>query len=166
MTTTREGGCQCRAVRYRVLGDPLTVYACHCADCQRRSGSAFAMTMLVSKNQIEVIQGRPAQYDYVEKDGRHRLGVFCGKCATRLWGESPRVSGVFFLPPGTLDDTSWVEPAAHVWTRSAQPWVSIPDSVPAFAQEAEDVSVLVSAWRDRRRPESEWARPKSSSRRR
>jgi len=28
---------------------------------------------------------------------------------------------------GTLDDTSWLRPTVHIWTRSKQPWVPLPE---------------------------------------
>ena len=28
---------------------------------------------------------------------------------------------------GTLDDTSWLRPTAHIWTRSKQRWLPIPE---------------------------------------
>src|SRR5258706_7492679 len=135
---TREGGCQCRAIRYRISGEPLTVYACHCTDCQRRSGSAFGMTMIVRKNQFEVLTGTPHVFDFVETSGRRRSGAFCQTCAIRLWGESMQPPDVIFLRPGSLDDTSGLEPTAHMWPRSAEPWGVIPHGVVQFRQQPDD----------------------------
>ena len=42
-----EGGCQCGAVRYAISAAPLTLYCCHCTECQAQSSSAFGMSMLV-----------------------------------------------------------------------------------------------------------------------
>jgi hypothetical protein len=33
---------------------------------------------------------------------------------------------------GTLDDPSAVEPDVHIYTRSKLPWITLPDSTPAF----------------------------------
>ena len=149
MTALREGGCQCGALRYRVRGEPLSVCACHCTDCQRRSGSAFGMTLFAARDQVELLRGEPARYDYAEADGRRWLGAYCATCAIRLWSESPQNPGLLFLAAGTLDDRAGLEPVAHVWTRSRQPWVALPRNVPAFEQQPE-LAVLVRAWRERR----------------
>jgi hypothetical protein len=42
------GGCMCGAVRYEISELPLRVYACHCTDCQRITGSAFSLGVVVS----------------------------------------------------------------------------------------------------------------------
>lgn len=149
MTTIREGGCQCGSLRYEVRGEPLAVCACHCTDCQRRSGSAFGITMFAARSQVTLARGEPARYDYVEQDGRRWIGTYCANCVIRLWSESPRNPDVLFLAAGTLDATSGLAPAVHVWTRSAQSWVRIPDDVPTFAQQPE-MAELVRAWRERR----------------
>jgi hypothetical protein len=146
---TREGGCQCQAVRYRISGEPLVVYACHCTDCQRRSGSAFGMSMIVRREQLEVRIGAPRVYDFVETNGRHRRGAFCERCAVRLWGESMQQPDVVYMRPGSLDDTSGLEPIAHMWTRSAQPWIVIPDGVLQFRQQADDITQLIRAYGER-----------------
>jgi hypothetical protein len=148
---TREGGCQCRAVRYRISGEPLTVYVCHCTDCQRRSGSAFGMSMIVRKEQFEILAGTPRVYDFVEASGRRRRGAFCERCAIRLWGESMQHPDLVYVRPGSLDDTSGLEPVAHMWARSAQPWVVIPDGVLQFPQQPDDMTLLVRAYGERGR---------------
>ena len=57
MPQTREGGCQCGAVRYRITGEATALFACHCSHCQRQSGSAFGLSMRLSADQFELIKG-------------------------------------------------------------------------------------------------------------
>ena len=49
-----EGGCQCGAIRYEVLGAPVRLVICHCTDCQRQSSSAFGMTMVVHEEDFRL----------------------------------------------------------------------------------------------------------------
>src|SRR5881296_736407 len=81
--------------------------------------------------------------------GLQKNGRFCGECSTRLWGEPLKFPQVVVLQPGTLDDTSWLHPIGHIWTRSAQPWISIPKDTLNFEGQPEDPMVLINAWRDR-----------------
>jgi len=74
---------------------------------------------------------------------------FCGECSTRLWGEPPKFHQIVVIRPGTLDDTTWLRPIGHIWTRSAQPWVSIPNDTLNFERQPDDTMVLVKAWQDR-----------------
>ena len=58
-----EGGCQCGAVRYRLKASPLTVYSCHCKDCQRFSGAAWSVSMIMRDEDFEVLSGQTVRYD-------------------------------------------------------------------------------------------------------
>jgi hypothetical protein len=145
------GGCLCGDVRYRLDEDPVTLYACHCTDCQRQSGSSFALTRVVRSEALEVVRGRPEERSVTLPDGRVKSARLCGRCATRLLFPS-RVAGLSGIEPGTLDDTSWLRPAGHIWARSAQPWVVIPEGALRFEQQPSDegMMALVRAWKSRR----------------
>ena len=148
--SARDGGCFCGAIRYRFEGEPLTLYACHCTDCQRQSGASFSLSMVVFRDAIELLQGEPSLFEITMPDGRVKNGRFCATCGTLLWVEPIKFPGIAILAPGTLDDTSWINPVAHIWTRSAQPWTTIPEGVLRFEGQAEDPMVLINAWRERR----------------
>jgi hypothetical protein len=136
-----EGGCVCGAVRYQLDGNPLTLYACHCTKCQTRSGSAFALNMIVLQADLTIVRGEP---EAAESGKRKR----CSACGTGLWSERRRIPGIVWLRAGTLDDTRWLKPAAHVWTRSAQPWFSIPEGVRAFETQPDDPAELLQLWQE------------------
>lgn len=129
--TRREGGCRCGAIRYELVGEPLFTHACHCTDCQKRGGP-FGLSMLVEEGQVRLLQGAPVSVEVVADSGRSKSSHFCRSCGTAVWGRSAARPGLLVLRPNTLDDTSWFVPQAHIWTRSKQPWVSLPAGVPAF----------------------------------
>lgn len=54
MSATREGGCSCGEVRYRLTSDPLFVHCCHCLACQRQTGSAFVVNVLIEADRVEL----------------------------------------------------------------------------------------------------------------
>ncbi len=144
----KKGGCHCGAIRYEFSGEPITCYACHCTNCQTQAGSAFSLTMIVSEESLVLIQGEPATYRRAREAG-HVEQRFCGQCGTRLWGTGSRIPDLAFLKPGTLDDTSWVEPVAHFWTRSAQPWVKLGSETAIYETQPEDLQELIRLWRQR-----------------
>jgi hypothetical protein len=145
------GRCLCGAIRYRVTDEPLTVYACHCTDCQKRSGSAFGISMWVNHKAIEVTQGEPAVQQALTEDGQVRTMRVCPRCFTRLWSEPRPDSHVAIVRGGTLEDTSSLRPIAHLWTRSAQPWVTYPEGATKFDTQPNNILDLVTLWRDRPR---------------
>lgn len=118
------GGCQCGAVRYRVGAAPLTCYVCHCDTCQRQSGSAFGMSLLIPLAAFEV-EGETAHFRRVAASGTASDCYFCPACGTRLW-HAREGSDRAALKPGTLDRRDWLRPVAHIWTSERQHWVEIP----------------------------------------
>ena len=143
------GGCLCGAVRYRVTAEPLTVYACHCTDCQKRTGSAFGLSMIVPRESLVRERGEPVASHVEMPDGRVKTGKFCAACGGVLWGDPPKAPAISIVRPGTLDDASWVRPVAHIWTSSAQTGtVYEPDAV-KFEKNAPP-GELARLWRERK----------------
>ena len=146
MAAPYAGGCLCGAIRYRVTAEPFTLYACHCTDCQRRTGSAFALSMVVPRESVVLEHGTPKDYAIEMPDGRIKTGRSCSACGTRLWGEPVKAPAIAIVQPGTLDDTSWVRPVAHIWTRSAMPGTVFPPDAVKFERQAGDFAVLRKLW--------------------
>jgi len=130
----QEGGCMCGAVRYEIHGEPMIVHACHCTNCQRRSGSAFGINLWIECDKVVLQSGELRQQETPGgESGKPYDSWSCSDCGTALWGyfhRSPQ--GSRFVCAGTLDDPSAFAPDVHIYTRSKQPWVTIPDGVPSF----------------------------------
>ncbi len=144
MTT---GRCLCGAVRFRLNEEPLTLYACHCTDCQKRSGSAFGLSMWVRRDALEVTAGEAALREFAGADGKGRLMRICERCNTRLWSEPGRWPELAVLRPGTLDEAGRWQPVAHIWTRSAPSWTVF--SAGARFEEQPGFDELLRLWRER-----------------
>ena len=132
MAIRREGGCECGALRYAIEGEPLAVAACHCAQCQRQTGSAFGMSMVVPRTAFAWISGEPRSYHTRADSGADKECVFCGNCGIRIYNALTSLPQTFNVKPGTLDDTGWFTPGLHVWLSSKQPWTPVPDGAPHF----------------------------------
>ena len=126
----RTGGCACGAVRYRLTSDPLFTHCCHCLNCQRQTGSAFVINLLIEADRME-LDGDPLPIDVPRDDGSAQRIYRCPRCQVAVFSEygGPAVR---FVRGGTLDDPSGVAPDVHIYTKSKLPWISVPDSVPAF----------------------------------
>jgi hypothetical protein len=143
------GGCPCGAIRYEIGAHPLLLYACHCTDCQSRSGSAFALNMPVSAKAFRIVQGTPKGWRRRSPSGVESISWFCGDCGGRINGERPSQAESTIVRAGSLDDTSWLSPEAHFFTRSAQPWVRLPEGAACFETAPPDFQTLMQAWRTR-----------------
>ena len=146
-----DGGCGCGAVRYRLLEDPLGLHVCHCTDCQTVTGSAFVMCMPTHKRSLELTRGQPKAFLFVTPDGLAKCNLRCPECGCTVWSEIEGIPEILALQPGTLDDTSWLHPVAHIWTDSAQPWVEIPEGVLIYERQPVEDLALVRAWKGRHR---------------
>jgi hypothetical protein len=141
-----EGGCQCGAVRYRMTGAPLTVYNCHCKDCQRFSGGTHAMSMIVARDHIETLAGELATYDKTADSGRVARMHACAACGTKMWNEPLASPALLVLKPGTLDDMGWAAPVGNIWTASRAPWVPIDGGLVNFEGQPPDRQPLYDAF--------------------
>jgi hypothetical protein len=129
MVRTLEGGCQCGVVRYRYIGEILNIFVCHCTECQKQSGSACRMGMWLRASGLTLVSGTLRQWTRRLSSEQDLLCEFCDVCGTRIFhtSDSNRAAGIVSIKPGTLDDTSWIQPKAHIWTARAQPWMTLAD---------------------------------------
>ena len=127
----QTGGCLCGKIRYEITETPqLVVYTCHCIDCQRLTSSAFSMGIVVSDTAFRFMGFEPRQLQGTADSGRGNTRLVCPECGSWVCG-TPR-DGVRRVRAGTLDDTSWLRPTRHVWTRSKRPWIMLPEGDEVF----------------------------------
>lgn len=144
------GGCQCGRIRYEIRAEPLTLYVCHCQECQKQSSSAFGMSMSVPSQAVVVLQGQAKEWTRKSDSGREVTCLFCGNCGTRLFHKPARNSNIINVKPGTLDDTSWLQPIGNLWTKRAQQWMHISDRMLNFEGQPEDYAILQEQWKRKR----------------
>ena len=131
MSLAREGGCACGAIRYRLTSEPLFVHCCHCLNCQRQTGSAFVINVLIETERVEIVAGEPQPVDVPRNGGKKQTIWRCPSCQIAVFSEYT-VRQIRFVRAGTLDDPASVVPDVHIYTRSKLPWVALPESVAAF----------------------------------
>ncbi|MGE0045626.1 MAG: GFA family protein [Hyphomonadaceae bacterium] len=127
MSETFEGGCACGAVRYRMQSRPMITHCCHCLDCQRQTGSAFAINALIEADRVAVLQGGVAPSAMPTDSGTPHAIFRCTECGTALWSEYGGRAEVRFVRVGTLDEPHAIAPDIHIYTRSKVPWVRLPE---------------------------------------
>jgi hypothetical protein len=127
-----EGGCYCKAVRYRATGDALFTGQCHCRECQYISGGHPNVVMAMPETGFAYTAGTPRGYrrsDLANPVTRE----FCGECGTHLLTRTPRVPGAVLLKVGTFDDPSvFPGPQMVIYTIDKQAFHHVPEGVPTF----------------------------------
>ena len=132
MTRSLEGRCACGAVRYHLTSAPMFIHCCHCLDCQRQTGSAFVLNAIIEADRIELDAGEPKPVTVPTDSGRPHDIYRCPGCQTAMWSDYGRRPNYRFVRIGTLDDPAALPPDVHIFTRSKQPWVSLPPGARAF----------------------------------
>ncbi len=125
-----EGGCFCGAVRYAMTRPPLFTHCCHCFDCQKQSGGAFAINALIEATHLPLTQGAPVAIAMKTDSGRPHDITRCAQCQTALWSDYGRRGYLLFLRVSTLDAPHAIAPDAHIFTRSKVPWVALDGALP------------------------------------
>jgi hypothetical protein len=127
MTLPQMGGCQCGALRYEITQAPQMVYTCHCTDCQRLTSSAFSIAIVLADGACRLVSGEPRAVPHTADSGRVITRWLCAECGSWVCAAPRPGSTIENVRGGTLDDTSWLRPTVHFWTRSKQPWVMLPE---------------------------------------
>ncbi len=133
------GGCQCGAVRYVIEAERLVVYACHCTECQKQSASAFGLSVPISRDSLK-IQGKTESWRRPTDSGSHTNCYFCLECGSRLFHAGENRPGLVTIKGGSLDNANALDPIAHIWTRSRQGWLVLPDDVPQWETQPQSQS--------------------------
>ena len=145
-----EGGCQCGHIRYRINEQPLTLYACHCRDCQKQSSSAFGLSLWVDPKAFELVQGELRQWTAIADSGDEKHCTFCGQCGSRIYHAFGDGDEPISVKGGSVDDTRGLQPVGHIWTCRAHEWLELERSgKPCFSKEPESFDQLLRAWRAR-----------------
>ncbi|MEO0498287.1 MAG: GFA family protein [Pseudomonadota bacterium] len=140
------GSCQCGQVRITLHQAPLTLYACHCLDCQKQSSSAFGMSMRVRRAAL-VLEGDVAvrKRDVGKSNEVH--GHFCPSCGCRIMHSRPSNGETVNIKAGILDDTSHLQVAGHLWVSRKQPWVQLDPSLPSYDKQPADYCELIERYK-------------------
>ncbi|MFZ0499432.1 MAG: GFA family protein [Steroidobacteraceae bacterium] len=130
-----EGGCDCKRIRYRMETAPLVVHCCHCRWCQRETGTAFALNAMIEAEHVIDLEGDPELIDTPSSSGRGQKIARCPDCRLAVWSNYSGAGPILrFVRVGTLDTPDVLQPHIHIFTSSKQPWVVLPQGVPAVPE--------------------------------
>jgi len=125
---TKTAQCSCGALRIEAEGDPAAVVACHCRDCQRRTGSVFGVGAYYERDCIRV-QGRSSQYVRDAQEGRKFRTRFCPECGTSLYWDTDRHPTLVGIAVGGFCDPEFQRPTRSVFEQTMHRWVELPAEI-------------------------------------
>lgn len=129
----RHGQCLCGAVAVTLATQPAAVNMCHCADCQRRSGSPFGMAVWLAAPDV-TISGETREFAHVSDKGRAVINRFCPACGSTVGFTAALNPGLVAIPAGLFADPETPPPLRSVFEDSRHPWVAVPDGAVRLAR--------------------------------
>jgi hypothetical protein len=130
-----EGGCLCRAVRYRITAEPITTRVCWCRVCQYLAAGNATVNLCFPTAAV-TITGETRDFRSIADSGNVMHRRFCPACGTQLFSEAEARPHLIYVRAGSLDDPGEVRPDAVIWTSRAPGWAPIHEGVPRFEGQA------------------------------
>jgi hypothetical protein len=129
MLTGRTASCRCGQLKATVTGEPVRVSVCHCLNCKKRSGSAFAVQARWPKEDVR-IEGGSKTFVKVADSGNRATFHFCPDCGSDVYYEidgkfDDKFNGLIAIPLGAFDDPYFLKPRFSVWEERKHDWVEI-----------------------------------------
>jgi hypothetical protein len=124
-----EGGCLCKAVRYRIAAAPLVTRVCWCRVCQYLAAGNGTVNVCFPTNAI-TITGELADYSLTADSGNVMHRRFCPNCGTQMFSEAESRPHLIFVRAGTLDDPEIAKPSSTIWASAAPSWACIDENLP------------------------------------
>ena len=123
--TERTASCRCGQLKAMVTGDPVRISICHCLNCKKRSGSAFAVQARWPADQVN-IEGESKGFELVADSGNRAAFHFCPNCGSDVYYEiNGKFDGLVAIPLGAFDDPYFAAPEYSVWEKRKHNWVEI-----------------------------------------
>ena len=122
------GRCFCGHVRYELSGEPMFACHCHCESCRRAAGAAFVTWVTFAGDDLALTSGTISEYRSSPGVRRGHCAI-CGTTITYWWDKRPEEIDIALA---SLDETTGIEPTAHIWVEDKVPWLVINDGLPQY----------------------------------
>ena len=132
---TKIARCCCGSLRAETAADPIIVSACHCRECQRRTGAPFGVSAYFRKDDVTTA-GTSTVYVRDGQEGRKIRAHFCPTCGTTLYWFADLRPDFIGIALGTFADPSFPKPTRSVWEEARHEWVVFGHDMERFAQAA------------------------------
>src|SRR6476660_8447118 len=127
------GGCLCGSVRFEVVEPLVSASYCHCTRCQRRTGTAAAVSGRIAPGSLRIVRGEELVRSYEPADGFAK--DFCGFCGSALWSRNPDEPQWISVRLGAFDGDPGIRPSYRQFVDYAATWEQIPDAgLPRFPE--------------------------------
>ena len=125
----RAASCRCGQLKATVAGEPVRVSVCHCLNCKKRSGSAFAAQARWPAERVSIV-GKSKSFQKVADSGNRATFHFCPDCGSDVYYEiNGKFDGLVAIPVGAFADPFFFKPEYSVWEKRKHDWVDVTGNV-------------------------------------
>jgi hypothetical protein len=121
-----KGSCLCQSVQYSITGNDKGAVLCHCNNCQKTTGSAFANNYRYTRAQITITSGKDTIKAYEDSNtlsGNVLTRWFCSNCGSPIYLVNEKFKGLIILYTGALDGTTQhTKPSAELFAKNRRHW--------------------------------------------
>jgi hypothetical protein len=128
----RTARCHCGDLQVHCEGAPRKISMCHCADCQRRTGSAFSIAVFFDRNDVRVSRDDSGSFERPSASGFPVLFRFCRRCGSNILWEPRRLPDLVGIAAGAFADPRLARPDQSVWTKDKHAWLVLPEGMRCF----------------------------------
>jgi hypothetical protein len=119
----RTAACSCGQLKAHCEGEPVRISMCHCLNCQRRSGSVFAVQARWPSERV-TIEGRATEYVITGDEGGKATFRFCPTCGATVYYIADGMADLIAVPIGAFADPTFPPPQYAVYCTRRHPWVT------------------------------------------
>ena len=119
------GRCECGNVRFEISGEIQELSHCHCSQCRRLHGAAFASFATVNRNAFRYLPGKDTITRYNSSTATTR--VFCSQCGSAILADVEEDEAWLYIAMSTFLDDPVHPPAYHEFVGSKAAWYEILD---------------------------------------
>jgi len=131
-----NGHCECGRVQFEVDGEIEDYSHCHCSQCRRLHGAAYATFAGVARSRFRYVSGESELRVYASSDSHDR--VFCGNCGSNILVELSDEPEALYLSMSTLEGDPPRPLGYHIYVGSKAPWHEIVDDLPQYESEPDE----------------------------
>lgn len=124
------GSCLCGAIRFEIDGPIRNIVYCHCSQCRKAQGSAFATNGIVMATDFKLCSGLNELTAYESTPGQTKY--FCKTCGSSIMSKTQSIPAQIRVRLGTIESDIEERPMAHIFATSKANWEEIAGDLPQY----------------------------------
>ena len=125
--TKLEGHCECKEVSFEIQQEIKYFSHCHCSQCRRSHGAAFASYIRAERSCFKYKSGEDSIKSYASSKNNKR--IFCENCGSNVMFIDGRDPDGFYIAMGLINGEPDLPLAHHIFVGSKAPWHEINDDL-------------------------------------